>query len=136
MVAAEESSSTIRAMRWTIWYHLHNFKNVKNTNTGVLLLVLKVTLLHGCFSRFSDCTNGIKLRKTSLMLNRSEIWKNFTINYSHVFQISKCSFAKQSKRISKDYYSKVVIWLAPSEAFSEPCQTVKMELSKKIVNGF
>ena len=39
-----------------IWKHLYNFKNVKNTHGGVLLLVtlqtLKVTLLHGCFSRF------------------------------------------------------------------------------------
>ena len=35
-----------------IWYHrLYNFKKVKNTHGGVLLL-LKVTLLHGCSSRF------------------------------------------------------------------------------------
>ena len=27
--------------------------------------LLKVTLLHGCFSRFSNCTNGTKSRKTS-----------------------------------------------------------------------
>ena len=26
-------------MRCAIWYHLHNFKNVKNTHGGVLLLV-------------------------------------------------------------------------------------------------
>ena len=42
----------------TIWYHLYNLKNVKNTHGGVLLLVqlqatlLKVALLYGCFSRF------------------------------------------------------------------------------------
>ena len=40
-------------------------KNVKNTHGGVLLL-LKVTLLHGCFSRFLNCTNSNKSRKTSL----------------------------------------------------------------------
>ena len=34
------------------------FKNVKNIRVGVLLIVLKVTLLHGCFSRFLNCTNG------------------------------------------------------------------------------
>ena len=45
-------------VRCAIWYHLYNLKNVKNTYGGVLLLVklvadlLKVTLLHGCFSRF------------------------------------------------------------------------------------
>ena len=52
-----------------IWYHLHNLKNVKNTHGGVLLLfklqdesatLLKVTLLHGCFSRFLNGTNGTK----------------------------------------------------------------------------
>ena len=48
---------------WVIWYHLCNFKNVKSTHGGVLLLaklqlttLLKVTLLHGCFSRFLNCT--------------------------------------------------------------------------------
>ena len=52
-----------------IWYHLYNFKNVKNTYGGVLLLVklkakpttlLKVTFLHGSFSRFLNCTSGTK----------------------------------------------------------------------------
>ena len=37
---------------------------MKKTHEGVLLLVtlLKVTLLHGSFSRFSNCTNGTKSR--------------------------------------------------------------------------
>ena len=44
-------------------------KNMKNTHGGVLLLVkcrlqfatlLKVTFLHGCFSRSVNCTNRIK----------------------------------------------------------------------------
>ena len=60
-------------MLCAIWYHLHNLKNVKNTHGGVLLLVqlqafkpatlLKVTLLHECFSRVLNCTNGTKLRQ-------------------------------------------------------------------------
>ena len=29
----------------------------------VTLTLLKVTLLHGCFSRFSNCTNGTRSRK-------------------------------------------------------------------------
>ena len=46
------------------------FKNVKNTHGGVLLLVypatlLKVTLLHGCFSDFLNCANGTKSRNAS-----------------------------------------------------------------------
>ena len=38
------------------------FKNVKNIHEGVLILVLKLTLTHGCFSRFLNCINGTKLR--------------------------------------------------------------------------
>ena len=48
----------------SIWYHLYNLKNVKSTHGGVLLL-LKVTLLHGCFSHFLNCTNGTKSHNTS-----------------------------------------------------------------------
>ena len=63
-------------MLWAIWYCLYNFKNVMNTQGGVLLLsklqteacnFTKVTLLHGCFSRFLNCANGIKLRDASNM---------------------------------------------------------------------
>ena len=39
-----------------IWYYLHNLKNVKSTHGGVL------ALLHGCFPRFLNCTNGTKSR--------------------------------------------------------------------------
>ena len=41
------------------------FKNVKNTHGGVLILVLELTLRHGCFSRFLNCTNGAKSRNAS-----------------------------------------------------------------------
>ena len=63
-------------MLWAIWYCLYNFKNVMNTHGGVLLLsklqteacnFTKVTLLHGCFSRFLNCANGIKLGEASNM---------------------------------------------------------------------
>ena len=54
-------------VRCAIWYHLYNLKNVKKTHGGVLILVelqaailLKLTLLHGCFSRFLNCANGTK----------------------------------------------------------------------------
>ena len=58
-------------MRCAIWYYWYNLKSVKNTHGGVLILIklqalacnlLKLTLLHGCFSRFSNGTNGIKSR--------------------------------------------------------------------------
>ena len=55
-----------------ICYHFCNFNNVKSTHGGVLLLVkflvlLKVTLLHGCFLRSLSYTNITKLRKASLL---------------------------------------------------------------------
>ena len=40
------------------------FKNVKNTHGGVLLLVLKAALLHGWFLLSLICTNGTRSRKT------------------------------------------------------------------------
>ena len=58
----------------SIWYHLYNLKNVKNTLGGVLFLVKlqaktcnfsTLTLLHGCFSSVLNCTNGTKSRKVS-----------------------------------------------------------------------
>ena len=66
------SNTGLYVMFCAIWYHLYNLKNVKNTYGGVLLLVklqakilLEVTLLHGCFSRFLICTNGTKSRNIS-----------------------------------------------------------------------
>ena len=52
------------------------FKIRENNHGGVLLLLklqaavcdlLKALLLHGCFSRFLDCTNGTKSRNASHM---------------------------------------------------------------------
>ena len=61
-------------MRYAIWLHLYNLKNVKNTHGGVL------TLLHGCFSRFLNCTNATKSRNASHMLCQPPLQKppNFT----------------------------------------------------------
>ena len=66
-------------MRCAIWYHLYNLKNVKNTHRGVLLLVIKVALLHGCLQRFLNDTNGTKPR------NASHMYLYLTINSSQVF---------------------------------------------------
>ena len=51
------------------------FKIMKNTHGGVLLLVLKVALLRGRFSRFLNCTNGTKSLKTS----HNDFWIKFVI---------------------------------------------------------
>ena len=84
-------------MLCAIWYHLHNWKNVKNTNVGATLLVklrvescilIKVPLLHGCFSRFFwNCTNRAISRKASYM----SFWRrsgDFPINSDHTLFIN------------------------------------------------
>ena len=48
-----------------IWCYLCYLKNVTNTLGETPLLVLKVTLLRGCFSRFLNCINGTQTRKAS-----------------------------------------------------------------------
>ena len=68
-------------MLYTIWYHLYNLKNVKSTHGGVLLLVklqkLKVTFLHGCFSRFLFKL----LRPATLLMKR--LWHRcFPVNFA------------------------------------------------------
>ena len=73
-------------MRWVIWYHLHNLKNVRNAHEGVLLLA-KLTFLHGRFSRFLSCTNGTKSRKISHLKSRSFVILAFG-NYSNLIRIS------------------------------------------------
>ena len=58
----------INVMRFAICYHLCNFKNVKNTHGGVLVdckFTLALISIHGCFSRFLNCTKSTKSRKAS-----------------------------------------------------------------------
>ena len=59
-------------MLCAIWYHLYNLKNVKNAYGGVML---KVSLHRGCFSLFSSCTNGTKLRKVFHIVCRASDMK-------------------------------------------------------------
>ena len=69
-------------VRCAIWYHLFNSKSVKNTYEEVLLLVLKVTLLHGLFFTFLNCTNGTKSRKAS------QAWSGISSNLCFDCRIS------------------------------------------------
>ena len=61
-------------VRWEICYDLYKLKNFKKIHGWVWLLVklqaeacnfTKSKLLHGYFSRFLNCTNGIKSHKAS-----------------------------------------------------------------------
>ena len=53
----------VYVMRYAIWYYLYNLKRKKHPWRNATLL--KVTLLHGCFSHFLNCTNGTKSRNAS-----------------------------------------------------------------------
>ena len=107
-------------MPCAIWYHLYNLKNVKNIHGGVLLVVactlLKVTLLHGCFSRFLNCTNGAKSRKTSHVDLWGGLWnasmqkqpsrgvpmKRCSENMQQIYRrtpLAKCDFDKVAKEL-------------------------------------
>ena len=51
-----------------ILYHLYNLKNVNNTQGRLKpVTLLQITPLHGCFSRFLNCTNGTESCKAPQM---------------------------------------------------------------------
>ena len=86
-------------MPYAIWYHLHNLKKVKNTHRGVLILIklqaeaytlLRLTLLHGCFSRFLNCANGTKSRNASHL---------FLVQFSAILFCTPPSFTSMQRRI-------------------------------------
>ena len=60
--------------------------------------LVKVTLLHGCFSRFVNCPNGTKSRKASYMFR--------TQNYGYQNMFGKSSL--NSEILAKKSYSFIV----------------------------
>ena len=84
-------------VRFGIWYHLHNLKNVKNIHGAVLILVklqaatlLKLTFLHGSVSRFLSCTNGTKSRDASQWPNLSIRSTTFLLQVKLLTAMSNC----------------------------------------------
>ena len=75
-----------------IWYNLYNLENGKNTHGGVL----KVKLLHGCFSRF------LKLYKWYHIVERIT-YEDFAVHFSDWVK-NKCHF-KILKVFSKQSHS-------------------------------
>ena len=62
-------------MLCTIWYHLYNFKKCekhpwRSVTFSKVAGLLKVTLLHRCFSCFLNCTNGTKSRRASHLFKK------------------------------------------------------------------
>ena len=86
------SGAVKNMMRCAIWYYLYDLKDVKDTHGGVLILVkpatlLKLTFLHGCFSRFWNYINGTKLRNAphmNFVFPLNPIWDVFPRNKSYM----------------------------------------------------
>ena len=69
-----------------IWHRSNSQQNVKNIHGAVFFSVklqalLIVTLLHGCFSRFLDCTNGTKSRNASHLPRVRKTYRSLTHIY-------------------------------------------------------
>ena len=104
--------SGIIGMRCAIWHHLYNLNNVKNTHRGVLLLVklqastlLKLTLLHGCLSHFSNYTNDIKsLKESQISSSCSESFNFAGLNFLTLLKIGlrrRCSTVIVERRLAR-----------------------------------
>ena len=52
IIQKQELISSSHEMLCAIWYHLYNFKNIKNTRGEVLLLAKLQALVYECFPRF------------------------------------------------------------------------------------
>ena len=81
----------------TIWYHVYNFNNVKNSHARVLLLekLQAITLFFECFSRFLSSTNRTNSRRASHIEKRLQsncivklcypsIWDEFGKRYGNL----------------------------------------------------
>ena len=76
-------------MLCAICCHLSNLKNVKSNHGGVLppetckpATLLNLILLHGCFSRFVNCTNVTKSGKVSHVILPPQV---FLACLDHIF---------------------------------------------------
>ena len=83
-------------MRCAIWYLLHNLKNLNNNHGGVKYqaqpaTLLKIRLLHECFSSFLNCADGTKARKLSQMICKifAELKKVIKVNVNNNRDIFK-----------------------------------------------
>ena len=143
-------------MLCAIWYHLYNLKNLKNTDGGVkpatLLKVtllhrcfsrffnlykwyqiaqqpatlLKVTLLHRCFSRFLNCTNDTISRKAS------HIVKEYLQTVKGYQKYCNIGAIPSSSNLSKMYFG-VFSCFFKSSPNKDIQQNLKATLLKKIV---
>ena len=95
---SQNCSDVIYVMRCAIWYRLYDFKkHEKQSQRSVTLL--KVTLLHGCFSCFLNCTNVTKSGNASHVSLVSDVsmvnWVRTTIKIISIVIFEKGSSSEQ-----------------------------------------
>ena len=70
-------------MLCAIWYHFYKLKNLKNTHGGVTFkpaTLLKVALLHGCFSRFFKLYKWYQITQSfTFMENTNYLVQNLSL---------------------------------------------------------
>ena len=79
--ASNPDHVTILVTLSAIWYHLYDLKKIK------LETLLKVTLLHGCFSRFLNCTHVTKSNKASRLIKVLVLVINMNLRKINSFPI-------------------------------------------------
>ena len=66
-----------------IWYHFYNLKKTwKTPMEESYFELLKLTLLHGCFSRFLNCANGTKSQRAS-QIHIVGLWKHIELKIAN-----------------------------------------------------
>ena len=68
-------------VRWGIWYHLHNLKDLKNTHGGVLFLVKLQTSTAKLpsFKNFQNTVRAGRVSKTKLTLSNVFVVDGFAL---------------------------------------------------------
>ena len=78
-------------MSCNYWYNFHqlkrSFQQFFFRNKFYFATLLKLTLLHECFSRFLNCTNGTKSRNAPHMSHY--LWMTTWMKNVNNFQIAK-----------------------------------------------
>ena len=122
-------------MRCAIWYHLSNLKNLKNIHEEVLILIslpatlLKLTLLHGCFSRFLNWTNGTKSRNAPQMIL---IFRFSDSHFPTIFKISVMFLCDNSLQA----LSAIDCCFKDVKGFLDPALVISLYSSSKLLHIF
>ena len=110
------SYRNLQYMFYTIWYPFYSLKNMRSTHGEVLLLVtatlLKITLLHGCFSGLLNCANGTKSRRVKYITDSNLKYSPYFSAGSHGNTCMKFPLVhfNTKQNYKERHLSKIVSW--------------------------